>query len=97
MSSSGICSSSSEYFVKTYGRSSSPARARPTTASERPNPYAAAVSIQLTPSSTARWIAAIDSSLSCGPQPNSQPPPPIAHAPKPRRVISKPVVPSVLV
>ena len=42
----------------------------------------------------ARWIAAIDSSSSCGPQPNSQPPPPIAHAPKPTRVISRPVSPN---
>ena len=41
------------------------------------------MSIQLTPSSSARWIAAIDSSSSWAPQPNSQPPPPIAQAPKP--------------
>ena len=54
----------------------------------------AAVSIQLTPSSSARWIAAIESSSSCGPQPNSQPPPPIAQAPKPTVVISRPVAPS---
>ena len=43
------------------------ASARPTTCSEWPKPYAAAVSIQLTPSSSARWIAAIDSSSSWGP------------------------------
>ena len=55
------------------------------------------MSIQFTPSSRARWIAAIDSSSSCGPQPNSQPPPPIAQAPKPTRVISRPVAPSWVV
>ena len=55
------------------------------------------MSIQLIPSSSARWIAAIDCSSSWGPQPNSQPPPPIAHAPKPTRVISRPVSPSCVV
>ena len=53
-------------LVKTNGRCSSPASARPTTCSEWPKPYAAAVSIQLTPSSSAWWIAAIESSSSCG-------------------------------
>ena len=55
------------------------------------------MSIQLIPSSSARSIAATDSSSSCGPQPNSQPPPPIAQAPKPTRVIRIPVVPSSVV
>src|SRR6266511_3584195 len=89
--------SSSEALVNTYGRSSRPSSARPTTRSEWPKPYAAAVSIQLTPSSSARSIASIDSSSSCRPQPNSQPPPPIAQAPKPTRVISRPVFPSCVV
>src|SRR4051812_20321790 len=45
------------------------------------------------PSPTACWIAAMDSASSCGPQPPCQPPPPIAQAPRPTRVISKPVEP----
>ena len=43
----------------------------------------AAVSIQLTPTSTARRIAAIDSLSSCGPQLPLHPVPPIAHVPSP--------------
>jgi hypothetical protein len=39
--------------------------------SEWPKPYCAAVSIQLTPSSTAWWIAATESSSSWVPQPQS--------------------------
>src|SRR5665647_2540999 len=54
----------------------------------------AAVSIQLTPRSTARWMAAIERLSSCGPQPNDQPPPPAAQEPKPTVVISRPLVPS---
>src|SRR3954466_602828 len=46
------------------------------------------------PSPTAWWIAAVDSASSCRPQPPCQPPPPIAQAPRPTRVISKPVEPS---
>src|ERR1700722_17498054 len=53
----------------------------------------AAVSIQFTPSETACWIAAIEASSSCGPQPNDQPPPPTAQAPKPTVVISSPLLP----
>src|ERR1700690_1805658 len=49
------------------------------------------------PSSSARRIAAIDASSGCGPQPNSHPPPPMAHAPNPTLVISRPVAPSGLV
>src|SRR5262245_60960022 len=78
-------------------RSSSPAIARPTTSSECPKPYCAAVSIQFTPSSSAWWIAAIDSSSSWAPQLHSKPPPPSAQAPKPTRVISIPVEPSSVV
>ena len=43
----------------------------------------AAVSIQLTPRSRARWMAAMESLSSWGPQANSQLPPPMAQAPKP--------------
>ena len=46
----------------------------------------AAVSIQLMPRSSARWMAAMDSLSSWGPQANSQSPPPMAHAPKPMGV-----------
>src|SRR3989449_1946507 len=67
---------------------------RPTTSSECPSPYTAAVSIQLMPSSSACRMAARDAVSSCGPQPNDQPPPPIAQAPKPTVVISSPLVPS---
>src|SRR5207237_1989130 len=84
------------HFVNTNGRSpagSSRSR-RPTTSSECPRPYTAAVSIQLMPSSSARRIAASESASSCGPQPNAQPPPPVAHAPKPTVVMSSPLVPS---
>src|SRR5436190_1058986 len=38
-------------------------------------------------------MAASESSSSCGPQPNDQPPPPAAQAPKPTVVISKPLEP----
>jgi hypothetical protein len=41
------------------------------------------VSIQLTPASSASRIAAIESRSSWDAQPNSQPDPPIAQAPKP--------------
>jgi len=84
------------HLVNTSGRSppgSSRSR-RPTTSSEWPRPYTAAVSIQLIPSSSARRIAASESASSCGPQPNAQPPPPIAQAPKPTVVMSSPLVPS---
>ena len=81
-------------FVNTYGRWMTPSSARPTTSSEWPKPYCAAVSIQLAPSSRARWIAAIDSSSSWLPHPQSQPAPPIAHAPTPARVIERSVLPS---
>src|SRR5213592_4540973 len=84
------------HLVNTSGRS--PAgrsrSSRPTTSSEWPSPYTAAVSIQLIPSSRARRIAASESASSCGPQPNAQPPPPIAHAPKPTVVMSSPLEPS---
>src|SRR5712691_5446303 len=86
----------SPHLVNTSGRSrdgSSRGR-RPTSSSEWPRPYTAAVSIQLIPSSSARCIAASESVSSCGPQPNAQPPPPIAHAPKPTVVISSPLEPS---
>src|SRR5258706_11618628 len=39
-------------------------------------------------------MVAIDASSSCGPQPNCQFPPPIAHVPRPSGVISKSVFPS---
>ena len=55
------------------------------------------MSIQFTPSSSALWIVSIEASSTCGPQPNSQPPPPIAQAPYPTRVISRPVLPSSVV
>src|SRR2546425_15080 len=84
------------HLVNTSGRS--PAGSfrsrRPTTSSEWPRPYTAAVSIQLIPSSRARRIAASESASSCGPQPYAQPPPPIAHAPKPTVVMSDPLEPS---
>src|SRR2546425_8917561 len=67
---------------------------RPTSSSEWPRPYTAAVSIQLIPSSSARCIAASESVSSCGPQPNAQSPPPMAHAPRPTVVISSPLEPS---
>src|SRR2546422_4506756 len=68
--------------------------ARATISSEWPSPYTAAVSIQLMPRSTAWRIAAIESASSWLPQAKVQPPPPIAHAPKPTRVIRMPVLPS---
>ncbi len=89
-------SHTSPHLVNTKGRSF-PGRsrsARATTSSECPNPYTAAVSIQLMPRSTACRIAATESPSSCVPQPKAYPAPPIAHAPKPTRVISIPVVPS---
>src|SRR5438094_4188597 len=92
----GSCSSQTRpHFVKINGRfegGSSPS-SRPTTSSECPSPYTAAVSIQLIPSSRARRIAASESASSCGPHPNAQPPPPIAHAPKPTVVMSIPLEP----
>ena len=47
----------------------------------------AAVSIQLSPRSTARRIVAIESASSCGPHPNRHSPP-MAHAPRPIGVSS---------
>src|SRR2546430_5527119 len=89
-------SHTSRHLVNTSGRSrdGSSRKRRPTSSSEWPRPYTAAVSIQLIPSSSARCIAASESVSSCGPQPNAQPPPPIAHAPKPTVVISSPLEPS---
>src|SRR5438034_1327275 len=89
-------SHTSPHLVNTSGRSrdGSSCSRRPTSSSEWPRPYTAAVSIQLSPSSSARCIAASESVASCGPQPNAQPPPPIAHAPKPTVVISSPLEPS---
>src|SRR3989442_6577890 len=83
-------------LVKTYGRSSAgmSRSARATISSEWPSPYTAAVSIQLMPRSTAWRIAAIESASSWFPQAKVHPPPPIAHAPKPTRVIRMPVVPT---
>src|SRR3981189_2744063 len=46
------------------------------------------------PRSSARWIASMESWSSCAPQANSQSPPPMAHAPKPMRVMSRPELPS---
>src|SRR6266536_5106880 len=71
--------------------------ARPTTSSECPSPYTAAVSIQLTPDSTAWRIAAIDSASSWSPQAWAQSPPPMAQAPNPTRVSSMSVQPSLTV
>src|SRR5205807_7260028 len=84
------------HFVKMKGRSEggSERRKRPTTRSEWPSPYTAAVSIQLTPSSMAWRIVFCDTWSSCGPHPNDHPPPPIAHAPNPTVVISSPLEPS---
>src|SRR4029077_4875288 len=81
---------------KTGGRAPNPRRRRPrpTTSAYGPSPYTAAVSIQFTPSSSAWRMVATDCTSSCGPQPNDQPPPPIAQAPKPTVVISSPLVPS---
>src|SRR5438477_10832749 len=80
----------SPHFVKTYGRGPDQVlSAEATTPSECPIPYTAAVSIQLTPSSSARCIAAIDVLSSWSPQPTSQPEPPMAHAPKPMRLADK--------
>src|SRR6266513_2853703 len=89
-------SHTSPHLVNTRGRprDGSSRKRRPTSSSEWPRPYTAAVSIQLIPSSSARCIAASESVSSCGPQPNAQPPPPIAHAPKPTVVISSPLEPS---
>src|SRR5437762_5337075 len=49
------------------------------------------------PSSSARWIAATDALSSWSPQPNSQPEPPMAQAPKPTGVIDKSELPSCFV
>ena len=82
--------------MKTYGRSASEngSRAVATTSSERPSPYAAAVSTQLTPASTAWRMAATESESSWLPHPKLHSPPPMAQAPKPTLVISMPVLPS---
>src|SRR5437899_227420 len=45
------------------------------------------------PSSSAWRIVASEAASSCGPQLKAQPPPPMAHAPKPTLVISSPLVP----
>src|SRR3989442_2067947 len=86
----------SPHLVNTSGRprDGSSCSRRPTSSSEWPRPYTAAVSIQLIPSSSARCIAASERVSSCGPKPNAQSPPPIAHAPKPTVVISSPLEPS---
>ena len=83
------------HFVNTKGRSAvgNSRRSCPTTSSECPSPYTAAVSIQLTPASIAWRIVARDAASSCGPHPNAQPPPPTAHDPKPTRVIFNPLRP----
>src|SRR5882724_5438420 len=47
--------------------------------------------------SRASWMAAMESLSSWAPQANSQPPPPIAHAPKPIGVMFRSEVPSCLV
>src|ERR1700733_13274041 len=54
----------------------------------------AAVSIQLMPKSSARWMAWTDSLSSCAPQANCHPPPPMAQAPTPIGVISRSLEPS---
>ena len=84
------------HLVKMYGRSlvGISLIARPTTSSECPKPYTAAVSTQLIPNSTPCRTAAMESLSSCGPQPNDHPPPPIAHVPTPTVVISMPLLPS---
>src|SRR3989475_12885611 len=76
-------------LVKTYGRASTgmSRSARATISSEWPRPYTAAVSLQLMRRSTALPSAAIESASSWLPQAKLHPPPPIAHAPKPTRVI----------
>src|SRR6266576_2540429 len=84
----------SPHFVKTYARGPGQLlNAEATTSSECPIPYTAAVSIQFTPSSSARCMAAIDALSSWSPQPNSQPEPPIAQAPKPMGVMPKSELP----
>src|SRR5438270_8354146 len=49
------------------------------------------------PAASASRMAAIESRSSWAPQANSQPPPPIAHAPKPIGVMCRSEVPSCLV
>ncbi len=49
-------------FVASTTSSRRPAIARPTSSSFAPPPYTLAVSSIVTPSSSARWIVAIDSS-----------------------------------
>src|SRR6266446_5678289 len=50
--------------------------------------------MELTPAFSASWMAAMESLSSWAPQANSQPPPPIAQAPKPTGVINRSEVPS---
>ena len=69
-------------------------KTRQTTSSAWPRPYTADVSIQLTPSSSARLIVASDTSSSCAPQPNAQFGPPMDQVPNPKRVMFIPVLPS---
>src|SRR5438874_9056557 len=80
----------SPHFVKTYGRGPDQVlSAEATTSSECPIPYTAGVSIQLTPSSSAGGIAALEVLSSWWPQPNSQPERRLAHARKPLGVMDK--------
>src|SRR5689334_2668447 len=46
------------------------------------------------PRSRAAWMAAMESTSSCGPQANAQPLPPMAHAPMPIGVIFRSLLPS---
>ena len=70
-------------------RSLRSASRRPIRRSERPSPYTSAVSMKVTPASTAAFRAASDSPSSVSPQD-----PPMAHAPKPISETSNPVLPS---
>src|SRR4029077_11759462 len=84
----------SPHFVKTYGRGPGQVlSAEATTSSEWPVPYTAAVSIQFTPRSRARCMAAINALSAWAPQQNSQPEPPMAQAPKPMGVMNKSELP----
>src|SRR5688572_11199897 len=82
------------HLVKTYGLFITPSSALATTSSEWPSPYTAAVSIQLMPRSSPSRIVAMLSVSSWAPQANAQPPPPMAHAPKPIGVICRSELPS---
>src|SRR2546426_6867423 len=82
------------HLVNTYGRSRRSLIALATIVSEWPSPYTAAVSIQFNPRSRPAWMASMESLSFCGPQANSHFPPPIAHEPRPIRVICKSLFPS---